>query len=453
METKKLKGWQKIGYGLGDFGGNITYTAISAFVLVYCTNVLGLSAAVIGTLIMLSKFLDGISDMIMGVIIDRTRSKAGKARFWVMVSAIPMAVTTFLLFNIPGSFTENTKYVYFFIVYLLMSAVFYTMSNIAYSAMVALVTKDPQDQVSLYSMRMIFAMVGVMVFSFATMSGVEAFGGGQQGWRMMALIYSVIGGICLMLPAICIKELPQNPAEAAATGAVSSKKVGFWESVKLLLQYKYFLVIFFIYLANYLISGLSASGMVYYASYILNNPNLMGFLSLTTYLPIIILLPFVSRLIPKFKNMRQALLVGSIAAVAGSVLILAGGWAGFGVLMAGLVVRAIGTLPGSATFGPLTAISEENLFLTTGRRITGMYFSCSSVSQKIGMGLGTAIYGWLLEASGFNGMEAVQTVGAISTIRLLYVLPPLIGTVLSVVLYALLDVEDANNKLMNKKAV
>ena len=134
-EKKYLTFMQKVGYGVGDLGSNYCWTFVSSFVLIYCTNTLGISAGVIGVIMMLSKFLDGISDVIMGRIIDKTKSKMGKARFWYALSAFPVALFTFLLFNIPGSFSENTQYVYIFIVYTLMGVVFYTMSNIAYAVM------------------------------------------------------------------------------------------------------------------------------------------------------------------------------------------------------------------------------------------------------------------------------------------------------------------------------
>ena len=156
-EKKYLTFMQKVGYGVGDLGSNYCWTFVSSFVLIYCTNTLGISAGVIGVIMMLSKFLDGISDVIMGRIIDKTKSKMGKARFWYAISAFPVALFTFLLFNIPGSFSENTQYIYIFIVYTLMGVVFYTMSNIAYSSMTALVTKNIKERVQLGSYRFIFA--------------------------------------------------------------------------------------------------------------------------------------------------------------------------------------------------------------------------------------------------------------------------------------------------------
>ena len=128
-EKKYLTLIQKVGYGVGDLGSNYCWTFVASFIMIYCTNTLGIRSGVIGVIMMLSKFLDGVSDVIMGRIIDRTKSKMGKARFWYALSAFPVAFFTFLLFNVPSGFTKNTQYVYIFIAYTLMGVVF-TLINI-----------------------------------------------------------------------------------------------------------------------------------------------------------------------------------------------------------------------------------------------------------------------------------------------------------------------------------
>ena len=107
-EKKYLTLIQKVGYGVGDLGSNYCWTFVASFIMIYCTNTLGIRSGVIGVIMMLSKFLDGVSDVIMGRIIDRTKSKMGKARFWYALSAFPVAFFTFLLFNVPSGFTKNT---------------------------------------------------------------------------------------------------------------------------------------------------------------------------------------------------------------------------------------------------------------------------------------------------------------------------------------------------------
>ena len=247
-EKKYLTFMQKVGYGVGDLGSNYCWTFVSSFILIYCTNTLGISAGVIGVIMMLSKFLDGISDVIMGRIIDRTKSKMGKARFWYAISAFPVALFTFLLFNIPGSFSENTQYVYIFIVYTLMGVVFYTMSNIAYSSMTALVTKNVQERVQLGSYRFIFAGIAVILLGTFTSDLVEFFGGGQHGWTIVSLIYSIICFVFLFIPVLAVKELSESELMEDSAQSAKEEKIGFIKSVVLLFKNKYFLLVLLWYL-------------------------------------------------------------------------------------------------------------------------------------------------------------------------------------------------------------
>ena len=148
MEEKKyLKWWQKVAYGSGDLGTNFAYTFISTFVLIYLTDTVGLNAGIIGTLIMLAKLLDGVTDVIFGTIMDRTHTKMGKARPWMFWTIFPMAVCELLLFIVPDmSFV--LQYAYFFVIYTLLNAFFFTANNISYTSLTALITKNPNERVS-----------------------------------------------------------------------------------------------------------------------------------------------------------------------------------------------------------------------------------------------------------------------------------------------------------------
>lgn len=138
--------FERFSYGCGDFGCNIIYTAMSAFLLFYYTDYANVSAMAVGTIMMVSRIFDGVSDIIMGVIVDRTRSKYGKARPWILRMCIPFAVSGILLFSVPASWASTPKLVYVFITYNLVSTVIYTAINVPYSALNALMTQDPYER-------------------------------------------------------------------------------------------------------------------------------------------------------------------------------------------------------------------------------------------------------------------------------------------------------------------
>lgn len=156
---------ERFSYGCGDFGCNIIYTAMSAFLLFYYTDYAGVSALAVGTIMMVSRIFDGISDIIMGVIVDRTKSKFGKARPWILRMCIPFAVCGVLLFSVPASWGQTAKLVYIFITYNLTSTVVYTAINVPYSSLNALMTQDPYERSVLSIFRNLLATAGTLIIN------------------------------------------------------------------------------------------------------------------------------------------------------------------------------------------------------------------------------------------------------------------------------------------------
>lgn len=450
-EPKSLSLMQKLGYGIGDAGSNFCWTFVASFIMIYCTNILGVSAAVIGTIMMLSKILDGVSDVIMGRVIDATKSKMGKARFWYFVSCLPTAITVYLLFNVPASFTEQTKYIYIFIVYTLMGAVFYTMNNIAYASLTALVTKNPKDRVQMGSYRFIFAIAAVLFISSFTSGMVEYFGGGQQGWRMVSLIYAVVCLVLLLVPVFAVKELPESELhDENEKMQEKTEKVGFIKSISLLLKNKYFIMILLIYLVNYLSSGITQGMGIYFATYKLNNAALLGTISMAGMLPVIVCLPFVAQLTEKY-SIRTTAIAGNVIGVVGGVLVVGGGLSGqFALMLAGLVLKAVGGSPLTGGLNALIAETDDYSQLKFGHRLTGMIYSCSSVGLKVGTGIGTAVCGFLLDMGGFDGTAATQTATAIATINWSYLLATALPAVFLLIILYFLKVEKENKEMRNR---
>ena len=150
MEEKKyLKWYNKVGYGSGDIAGNVVFAFLSSFIMIYLTNTVGLNAGVIGSLIAVSKVLDGISDVIFGSMIDKTHTKMGKARPWMLGAYFGCAITLIAAFSVPTTIGRTSQYIWFFITYLLLNAGFYTANNIAYSTLTALITKNGKERVQM----------------------------------------------------------------------------------------------------------------------------------------------------------------------------------------------------------------------------------------------------------------------------------------------------------------
>ena len=449
-EKKYLKWYQKVAYGSGDLAANCSYGLVSSFILLYLTGTMGLNSGIIGTLMLASKFLDGISDVIFGTLIDRTHSKLGKARPWMLYGQVGLSVCLFLLFAVPAADT-TVQYIYFFVVYTALNAVFFTANNIAYSSLVALITKNNNERVQLGSIRFMFAVVTNIVMGFAVTGMVEKFGGGAAGWRTTALIFAIIGLVVNTISCLAVKELPEDELadELAAkkTKNADDDKLSFGETVKILVHNKYYLLILAIYLVYYIMSNLTTGAGAFCATYYWGDGSLLGTFSMMKMFPVIIALALAPGLVKKFGSMQKVNFWGYlVSSVLGIPMIYFAAQKNVKMFLLLMFIKGIfaGMLSGS--LNALIAEISGYTTRTTGKRMDGMMFSCSSLGVKVGGGIGTAAVGWLLELGGFVGTAAVQSESAIRMIFNLYITFPVIMGVIITVLLAFLDVENANKK-------
>ena len=440
---KKLSMLQKIGYGLGDFGSNYCWTFVGSFLLIYCSDTLGISTAIIGTLLMISRVFDGISDVFMGRIIDRTHHRMGKARFWYFVSCFPVAILTFLIFAVPNTMADGAQYAYVFVIYTLLGAVAYTMNNIAYSTLTALVTTNANDRVQMGTLRFICAIVATLLINTFTSALVESLGGGSAGWMIVAAIYAVICLVFLLIPVFSVHELPESELGEDREGA-QQKEPGFFQGLGLLLKNRYFLIVLGLYFFTYLGTGITSGMGIYYATYQLGDASLLGLVSMAGLLPTALGLPFVPALTKKF-GLRNAALGGIIlSTVFGLVLILGGLIGSFPLVIAGLLGKALAGAPAVGGLTAMVAEVDDYSSLKFGQRLTGTIFSCSSVGVKVGTGLGTAAVGFFLELGGYNGLAAVQTARAVSVINWSFLLANFLPMLIDLLLLWAFRVEKDN---------
>ena len=192
----RLSFLERFAYGIGDYAGNLVYSAISAFLLVYYTNVVGANAGTAASIIAFSKILDGISDLVMGYIVDHTHSKYGKARPWIARLCVPLAVSTVLMFSVPAGITGTVRIVYMFLTYNLVSTIFYTGINVPYATMNSLMTLNRYERGLLGNFRMLLATAGTMTINTVVMKMTGFFGGGdaytQRGWTLTFVVLMVI---------------------------------------------------------------------------------------------------------------------------------------------------------------------------------------------------------------------------------------------------------------------
>ena len=451
MEQKKyLKWYHKVGYGTGDVAGNCVYALLTAFMMIYLTDTVELSMGIVSTLIAASKIFDGVSDFFFGRLIDKTHSKMGKARPWMLWPYIGCSVCLVACFAIPMSWGETAQYVFFFIAYTLLNAVFFTANNIAYASLTALITKNTSERVQLGSFRFVFAFATMIIIEAVTIHAVIWLGNGASAWRTIAIIYAILGLITNTISVFSVKELPEAD-EGMEEEREEEHKLTFFKSFGLLLKNKYYVIICITYIMTQLYASVIGIG-TYYAKYILGNEELFSDLSLAINITMVVSLIALPIVIQKMGGMYKLNIFGYFVAIVGRLGVLTAAYLGSFPMM--LVFTAVGTLgvaPLQGDMNALIASCSEYTTLKTGHRLDGMMFSCSSLGIKLGGAFGTAICGWLLDATGYVENAAAQNAGTVGMLQFLYLWAPVIICAAIMFLLTQLKVEKANAEILAEK--
>ena len=443
-EKRYLKWYNKLGYGSGDIAGNVVYAFLSSFVMLYLTNTVGLNPGIIGTLIMVSKLFDGVSDIFFGTMIDKTKSKLGKARPWMLYAYIGCAVTLVANFAIPASLGRTAQYAWFFIAYTMLNAVFFTANNIAYASLVTFCTRNSKERVEMGSFRFIFAFSTSLIIQSVTVQFVRALGNGASAWKTVAIIYAVIGLIVNTISVFSIKELPE---EELAKDKDQEEKYSLIEAAKLLVSNKYYLMICGTYVCQQIYTAMLNMG-IYYMIYILKNEDLYSVFSWAINIPVIIAMCITPMLVERMKGLYRMNLAGYILGTAGRVGVIIAGYMGSVPLMiAFTAVAALGMAPWQGDMGAVVASCSEYTWLTKGKHIDGTMYSCTSFGTKIGGGIGVALCGWLLDISGFVKTSAVQPTSCINMLHVMYLWIPMLLSLCITFIMSRMNVEGANEKL------
>ncbi len=310
------------------------------------------------------------------------------------------------------------------------------LASIAAVAQVELTTRRKEDE------------LGTKIFIEAiTIHAVVWLGGGAFGWRTIAIIYAVLGLIVNTISVFSVKELPEAD-EGMEEERAEESKLTFAKSLKLLLKNKYYVIICISYIFTQIYASVIGIG-TYYAKYILGNEGLFSDLSLAINITMVVALTVLPIVIQKMGGMYKLNVLGYLVAALGRVGVLVAAYMGsFPLMLAFTAVSTLGIAPLQGDLNALIASCSEYTTLTTGYRLDGMMYSCSSLGIKIGGAFGTAICGWILDAAGYVENAAVQTTATINTLHFLYLWAPIIICVAVMFLLTRLKVEKANAQLL-----
>ena len=411
-------------YGMGFFGIILIWTMVGTFLTFYYTDIVGISAGVVGTLMLVARLLDGVTDIGMGAIVDRTKSKHGKARPWILWLAIPFAISGILLFSVPD-LSMTGKIVYAYITYFLLIFT-YTAISIPYKTLLGLMTQDQKGRSLINLYTGVFTMLStILVMTLA--QPIASSIGGNLGWTVVS------AGIAVIIIAACLSAFFKTKERVdVVTVNQPKEKVPFKTEFRGLLKNKFWVIITLYCVIAYTLNALLSGAGIYYATYILGNSNYFSLFALTLFLPTIIGFFFIGRLVSRYGKRNIALFV-SIIAIAGSLVKLIDP-TNLTIFFVGNVIQGFALLPIITFLYAMINDTTEYGEWKTGFRTAGLVNSAASFGMKVGAGIGAALIGWLLAFGGYIGALAEQTAAANQMILMLNIHLPLVLTAVQVIL-------------------
>jgi len=440
MIAEKLRIKEKIGYGFGDMASSMFWKIFGMYLLFFYTDVFGLPAAAVGTMFLITRIWDTLFDPVVGVMGDRTRSKWGKFRPYLLWFALPFGIIGTLMFITP-SFGTTGKLVYAYLTYSLMMMV-YSLINVPYASLLGVMSADVKERNVLSSFRMVFAFIGSFVALILIEPLVSFFtastGSVQTGWTLGVMVIAIL---CVLFFLGCF-ALTKERIKPITDGNDSLK-----DDVKDLFKNRPWWILLGAGIAALIFNSIRDGAAVYYFKYYVQDtgfiklPFISASLTLTTlYLVlgqafnivgIIVVTPLSNKYGKKITYLG-AMALATVFSI--SFFFLHSESIGLILILQCLISMCAGSIFPLlwSMYADIADYSEWK----TGRRATGLIFSSSSMSQKFGWTLGGALTGWLLGYYGFQA-NVVQSMDVQNGIRLMLSIFPAVGTVLSVIFIAM----------------
>ena len=409
-----MKKWGKrIGYGIGDLGCNLVFSTMASYLMVFYTDVFGITAAAAGTMMLVTKFIDALTDTGMGLIVDRTHTRWGQGRPYFAIGAIPFAVFTFMTFYIP-SFSSGGKLIWAYITYCLLCTA-YTVVNIPLNTIVPRLTSDIHERDILVSTRIVCAMAGTAIVMSITAPLVKFFGNGNEakGYLITMTVYGIAAMLIFFATFASTKEV--------VAPTVGDEKKSLKDTFKGLTGQAW--ILFFLNLFYFSLYVVRSTTVIYYFKYNLGRSDwlsLVGILGILSGLPMLLALPSLEK---KFSK-RNLMFLSVVLYIAGDLLIYAGRNSAV-CLLAGLVITGLGIY---GIFGVTFAMQPDVIDYSEYKKnssVAGLIAALQGFFVKGGMGLTSFIIGAFLKNGGYVA-NAQQTSKALSYIEICFIWIPVV---------------------------
>lgn len=383
---------------LGQFALN-SINQLTGQLTYFYTTKLGMASGTVGTVLLVSKFFDAVSDLFMGKIVDKTNTKSGKARPWLLRMVIPAFLACVLLFTVPSSMGAF-RYVYALVTSVFASAIVYTAIAVPYYAMMSYKTKSSEEKGKMGTWRAAVGYAIGVACGIGLIPITVALGDDQMAWIKFGAILGVLSALCLFITYKFSREIYHDEGEMAQKEA----NVSILQGLKMLLGNKYWIIITLVGVAMNIMYGVILVAPLYYGLIIVGDPGFYSTVNTVNIIPSVIGFLSVGFWIKRFGltgTAKSASIIGIVGCIIrmsvpmNSVVFLFGG-----CLMMYATIPLISVLPA------MTLNTAEQNMINHGVRITGMTNASNSFVGKLGGGVGGSLIGWVLAAGGFDAFNA-----------------------------------------------
>ena len=415
-QKDRVTGFEKFAYGCGEISTNIVFTIATSLLVMFYTDVAHVSPSVIGMIIAISQVFNGVSDITAGFIVDRTRSKYGRARVWMLRMSIPYAVAAVLLMTVP-QIAPMAQAVYIFITYNLMLTVVYTLFQLPFATTMTYMTRSQDERAKINIVRMAMSPVGniLVTLLFTRILGMMPGGGmdSQRNWVVLTAIYAVFAAAMMLFCFASVRE------RVVVKDDMAGEKIPLKKAIPALFKNKYFvmLFLFFVFFAMY--QTFSGTMATYYCKWIVGDTNIIGNVNTACY-GITIIATLLLGKVMDFTTKKNWCMLGALFIIGGSLILLLNPTSIALVTFGGLL-RGIGMTPILGMIFTMIADCIEYGQWKTGLRTAGAIQSAVTSGQKFGQGIGSALIGFIMEANTYSGNASAQSAQALSTISNLFI--------------------------------
>lgn len=425
----KLSMGEKLSYSMGEVATCAMFALFTTLLVFFYTDVVGVSPATVGLIIAISQVFNGVSDIAAGFIVDRTRSKHGRVRVWLLRMAVPYTVASILLMTVPqvGAFAQA---IYIFFTYNLMLTVVYTMTQLPYATLVTYLTRNQDERANTNIIRMTISPVANMAMTLDFLPLVDLLGGGQQAWIKATAIYGIACSLLLLWCFFFTKERVQVVDDA------KGEKLPLKTAIAVLFKNKYFILAFLFFFALAFYQTVAGTMLTYYCKNFLGTENLMGVINFACQIMMIVSTPVIGLLIHRMSK-RNWCIFGAICIIAGALVVPFGPHS-VPVVFGGTLLRGVGLACEYAMMYTMVADVVEYGHWKTGMRTPSAIQSAVTSGQKFGQGICSAAIGAIMSWAGYNGVAAAseQTELALDTVYNLFVYG-MVGTAVFVIVILL----------------